>query len=64
MTTINTSPLIAHLKLIMREQGVSQLVVVDDGLPGLMLHTNRKDFTPSRKTAVRTFPGPWFDLPE
>jgi hypothetical protein len=47
------------LKTIMRENEVKQLVLVDDGCPGLMVHINRKDFTPGKDNAVRSFPGPW-----
>ena len=65
MTTMNTVPIIDHLKLIMREQGVDRLVIVDDGCPGLMLHTVPfEDFMPDHDNAVQTFPGPWLDLPE
>ena len=63
MATIDTRPIIDHLKQIMREEGVGRLVMVDDGQGGLMLHTVA-DFMPTCDSAVRTFPGPWFSYPE
>jgi len=61
MKTVSTVEVVKLLKLIMREQGVKQLVLVDDDCPGLMIHTNRKDFTPRRGSAVCAFPGPWIE---
>ena len=58
---ISTVEVIKLLKLIMQEQGVEQLVLVDDGCPGLMIHRNRADFKPSRGNKVCAFPGPWIN---
>ncbi|MHC4121718.1 MAG: hypothetical protein ACYSWO_29960 [Planctomycetota bacterium] len=62
MKQVSTREMVAMLKQIMQEQGVKQLVLVDDGCPGLMLHRNRADFTPSRGNAVRAFPGPFITV--
>ncbi|MHC4297988.1 MAG: hypothetical protein ACYS7Y_11845 [Planctomycetota bacterium] len=51
--TVDTRAVQAYLFQLMKERGVKQLVLVNDGCPGLMIHENRKDFVPSRKTAIR-----------
>lgn len=51
--TVDTRAVQAYLRLLMKERGVKQLVLVDDGCPGLVIHENRKDFVPSRKTFIR-----------
>jgi hypothetical protein len=62
MKQASTREMIGYLKRIMRELGVKQLVLVDYDSPGLMLHTNRADFKPSRDNAVRSFPGPFMEV--
>jgi hypothetical protein len=59
MEQVRTAEMVRALKQIMREQGVKQIVLVDDGCPGLMIHRNRADFKPSRSSAVCAFPGPF-----
>jgi hypothetical protein len=62
MKDVSTREMVAQLKLIMRELGVKQLVLVDYDTPGLMMHTNRADFKPGRGNAVCMFPGPWMTV--
>ncbi|MHC4299611.1 MAG: hypothetical protein ACYS7Y_20220 [Planctomycetota bacterium] len=54
---VDTRAVQAYLRLLMKERGVKQLVLVDDGPNrGLMVCENRKDFVPSRKNAIRELP--------
>jgi hypothetical protein len=62
MRNASTMEVVTILKRLMRLNGVTQLVIVDDDCMVPMLHINRTDFKPSRKSALCVFPGPWITV--